>query len=74
MRTRKQGEETKAKISLSTGIPIQIIDVKTEEIAVYNFKSSAAKLIGTSYYTIGRYIKSKKLLFYKDLITELDGI
>ena len=68
MRIRKQSEKTQGKISLSLSITVQVLNIQTEEVLIYNYKLTAAKTTGTSNYTIRRYIISKKLFFDKYLI------
>lgn len=60
------------KTTLFLGIPVQVLNIQTKDLLVYNFKLSAARAIGTSKSTIRRYIISKKLLFDKFLITQLN--
>jgi hypothetical protein len=62
------------KTNLFLGIPIQVLNIQTKDLLVYNSKSSAAKAIGTSNSTIRRYIISKNLLFNKYLITQLNPL
>jgi group I intron endonuclease len=62
MKTRTQTNETKDKIRKSLGIPVQITNVHTKEIAIYPSKLEAGLAIGVSDQTIGRYIRSEKLL------------
>lgn len=62
MRKRVQTEETKKKISNATGISIKVIDVTREEVTMYSSKKEAAACLGVSDSTIGRFIKSGKLL------------
>jgi peroxiredoxin len=54
MKVRKQSE--KAKISLFPSIPVQVFNVETKKVLVYNSKLSAARDIGISNFTIRRYI------------------
>jgi len=60
------------KTNLFLGIPVQVLNIQTKDLLVYNSKLSAARAIGTSISTIRRYIISKKLLFNKFLITQLN--
>ena len=60
------------KTNLFFGIPVQVLNIQTKDLLVYNSKLSAARAIGTSKSTIRRYIISKKLLFDKFLITQLN--
>jgi hypothetical protein len=62
------------KTNLFLGISVQVLNVQTKDLLVYNSKLSAAKAIGTSNSTIRRYIISKKLLFNKYLITHLNPL
>jgi len=71
MKVRKQSEKTKAKISLFPSIPVQVFNVETKKVLVYNSKLSAARAIGVSNSTIRRY---KKNLFNKYLITQLNPL
>jgi group I intron endonuclease len=71
MKTRKQTNETKDKIIKSLGIPVQITNVHTKEITIYHFKLEAGLAIGVSDQTIGRYIKSEKLLLDRFIINTL---
>ena len=57
MKVRKQSEKTKAKISLFPSIPVQVFNVETKKVLVYNSKLSAARAIGVSNSTIRRYKK-----------------
>ncbi len=59
------------KTNLFLGIPVQVLNIQTKDLLVYNSKLSAARAIGTSK-SIRRYIISKKLLFDKFLITQLN--
>jgi hypothetical protein len=47
------------------GIPVQVSDVHTKEVVIYSSKWEAGLALGVSDSTIGRYIKSKKLLLNK---------
>ncbi len=58
------------KTNLFLGVPVQVLNIQTKDLLVYNSKLSAAKAIGVSKSTIRRYIISKKLLFNKYLITQ----
>jgi NUMOD1 domain len=60
------------KTNLFLGIPVQMLNIQTKDLLVYNSKLSAARAIGTSKSTIRRYIISKKFLFDKFLITQLN--
>ena len=70
MRDRVQSENTKIKISKAIGIPIKVIDINNEEMIIFTSKKEGGKYLNTSDSTIGRYIKSGKLLFNRYLITE----
>ena len=48
MKVRKQSEKIKAKISLFPCIPVQVFNVETKKVLVYNSKLSAARAIGVS--------------------------
>ena len=61
------------KTNLFLGVPVQVLNIQTKDLLVYNSKLSAAKAIGVSKSTIRRYIISKKVLFNKDLITQGRG-
>jgi peroxiredoxin len=52
MKVRKQNEKTKDKISLFPSIPVQVFNVETKKVLVYNSKLSAARAIGVSNSTI----------------------
>ena len=69
LRERIQTEHKKAKINNAIGIPVKVINVIEEEITLYFSKKQAGACLGVSDSTIGRYIRSSKLLF-KYLITE----
>jgi hypothetical protein len=71
MRQRKQSEQTKDKIRKAIAIPVKAINIDKEEITVYTSKKEAGLHLNTSDTTIGRYIRSGKLLFDKYLITEI---
>lgn len=58
------------KTNIFLGVPVQVLNIQTKDLLVYNSKLSAAKAIGVSKSTIRRYIISKKLLFNKYLITQ----
>lgn len=64
-KARVQTDETKEKIKRSVGIPVQVSDVHTKEVVIYSSKWEAGLALGVSDSTIGRYIKSKKLLLNK---------
>jgi hypothetical protein len=66
--------KTMKKTNLFLGIPVQVLNIQTKDLLVYNSKLSAARAIGTSISTIRRYIISKKLLFNKFLITQLNPL
>lgn len=70
MRNRVQSENTKTKISKAIGIPVKILDKSSEEIKIFTSKKEAGMYLNTSDSTIGRYIKSGRLLYNKYLITE----
>lgn len=53
MRIRKQSEKTQGKIRLSLSITVQVLNIQTEEVLIYNYKLTAAKTIGTSNYYLG---------------------
>ena len=71
MRQRKQSEQTKDKIRKARGIPVKVINIDKEEITIYTSKKEAGLYLNTNDTTIGRYIRSGKLLFDKYLITEI---
>lgn len=71
MRQCKQSEQTKDKIRKAIGIPVKVINIDKKEITVYDSKKEAGLYLDTSNTTIGRYIRSGKLLFNKYLITEI---
>jgi hypothetical protein len=50
----------KAKISLFPNIPVQIFNVETKQVLVYNSKLIDARAIGVSNSTIRHYIIKKK--------------
>lgn len=66
---RVKSELTKDKISLSLGIPEQVIDTLKEETMVFVYNILAASHLDTSDSTIGPYIKPQKLLFSRYLIS-----
>jgi hypothetical protein len=72
MKQRKQSEQTKDKIRKAIGILVKVIDIDKEEITIYASKKEAGLHLSTNDTTIGRYIRSGKLLFNKYLITEVD--
>lgn len=69
MSQRIQNDATKAKISTSLGISVQVLDTTNEESIVFEYKKLASEYLGRSDSTIGRYIKSKKLLFNRYFIS-----
>ena len=71
MRQRKQSELTKNKIRKSIGISVKVLDIEKQEIRTYGSKKEAGLYLNTYDTTIGRYIRSGKLLFDKYLITEV---
>lgn len=71
MTNRVQTEQTKVKISNAIGIGVKVIDVDKEVVTVYSSKKEAAAFLGTSDSTVGRYIKSGKLLWDKYSITQI---
>jgi hypothetical protein len=71
MKQRKQSEQTKDKIRKAIGIPVKVLNIDKKEITVYDSKKEAGSHLDTSDTTIGRYIRSGKLLFDKYLITEI---
>lgn len=71
MRQRKQSEQTKDKIRKIIGIPVKVLNKDKEEIIIYTSKREAGLHLNVNETTIGRYIKSGKLLFDKYLITEV---
>ena len=70
MRKRVQTEQKKKKISHAIGICIKVIDVTREEVTMYSSEKKAAACLGASDPTVGRYIKSGKLLLDKYLISQ----
>lgn len=62
------------KTNFFFGIPVQVLNIQTKVLLVYNSKLSAARAIGVSKSTIRRYIISKNLLFNKYLITQLNPL
>lgn len=72
MKERKQSEQTKDKIRKAIGIPVKVLNIDKEEIIIYASKKEAGLYLNTNDTTIGRYIRSGKLLFDKYLITEVD--
>jgi len=72
MKQRKQSEQTKDKIRKAIGIPVKGLNMDKEEITIYASKKEAGLHLDTNDTTIGRYIRSGKLLFDKYLITEVD--
>ena len=71
MRARIQSKETRDKISIAIGIPVQVTKFNTKEVTIYYSKVKAGLALGVSDSTIQRYIKSKKLLFNKFSIITL---
>jgi group I intron endonuclease len=71
MKQRKQSEQTKDKIRKAGGIPVKVINIDKKEITTYASKKEAGLHLDTNDTTIGRYIRSGKLLFDKYLITEV---
>lgn len=71
MSLRVQSDLTRNKISTSLGISVQVLDITNEEGIVFESKKSAAEYLNTSDSTVGRYIKSKKLLFNRYLIHQI---
>jgi hypothetical protein len=71
MKQRKQSELTRDKIRKAIGISVKVLNKDKEEITTYISKREAALQLNTSESTIGRYIRSGKLLFDKYLITEV---
>lgn len=71
MKNRVQTEQTRDNIRKAIGILVKVFDITKEEIALYSSKKEASLNLQISDQTIGRYIKSGKLLFDKYLITEL---
>lgn len=69
MYERVQSDITKGKISSSLDISVQVFHTLKEETIVYESKKLATKYLDTSDSTIGRYIKSRKLLFSRYLIS-----
>lgn len=70
MKLRKQSEQTKDKIRKVIGISVKVLNIDKEEITIYASKKEAGLHLNTNDTTIGRYIRSGKLLFDKYLITE----
>jgi hypothetical protein len=71
MKQRKQNEQTKDKIRKAIGIPVKVLNIDKEEITIHASKKEAGLHLNISDSTIGRYIRSEKLLFNKYLITEI---
>jgi hypothetical protein len=71
MKARIQTANTKDKIRNAISIPVQITNTCTKEVVIYPSKLKAALALGVSDSTVGRYIKSGKLLSNKFLITTL---
>jgi hypothetical protein len=71
MKLRKQSEQTKEKIRKAIGISVKGLNIDKEEITIYASKKEAGLHLNTNDTTIGRYIRSGKLLFDKYLITEV---
>jgi hypothetical protein len=71
MKARIQTDEIKDKIKNAISIPVQITNICTKEIVIYPSKVVAGLALGVSDQTIGRYIKSEKLLFNKFFIVIL---
>ena len=72
MKTRIHLDDTKIKISKTLGICVKATDIDKKNFIQYDYKTQAAKLLGVSEHTIRRYIKSKKLLFARYSITEIN--
>jgi hypothetical protein len=64
-------ETSLAKMRKAKGIPVKVIDIDNKKIIIYASKKEAGLHLNTNNTTIGRYIKSGKLLFGKYLITEI---
>lgn len=71
MRQRKQSKQTKNKFRKAIGISVKVLNIDKQEIKIYASKKDAALHLNTYDTTIGRYIRSGKLLFGKYLITEV---
>lgn len=71
MRQRKQSKQTKNKIRKAIGISVKGLNIDKQEIKIYASKKYAGLHLNTYDTTIGRYIRSGKLLFGKYLITEV---
>lgn len=70
-KSRIVSDTTRAKLSASKGLEtVLVIDQDTNVTQEYASVSQAAKALGTSHVTLGKYIKSQKLfkLRYKVLI------
>jgi group I intron endonuclease len=70
-KSRIVSDTTRAKMSVSKGLgTVLVIDQETNVTQEYASVSQAAKALGTSHVTLGKYIKSQKLfkLRYKVLI------
>jgi hypothetical protein len=70
MKNRTQTEQTRIKISEAVGISVKVTDVTKQDVTTYTSKKEAGIFLGVSDSTVGRYIKSGKLLLGKYLITE----
>lgn len=71
MKARIQTEYTKDKIRSAIGVQVQVTNIETKEVVTYPSKLKAGLALGVSDSTIGRYIKSEKLLFNKLSISKL---
>ena len=69
IKNRTQTEETRIKISEAIGIDVKFTDVTKQDVTTYTSKKKAGIFLGVSGSTVGRYIKSGKLLLGKYLIT-----
>lgn len=72
MRTRVQTEETKNKIRKSIATPVLVVNINTKEKYIYLSKLEAGLVLGVSDYTIGRYIRSGKVLLDKFLLSSTE--
>lgn len=72
MRTRVQTKETKNKIRKSIATPVLVVNINTNEKSICLPKLKAGLVLGVSDSTIGRYIRSGKVLLDKFLLLSTD--